>query len=86
MKAKFIKCLGYEENRGYRNLVYEYEYRNKRYEVIDYRNGYSVSMYQQHQQAQNEIDNALDEHKNCKKCTESFEIGLDLFFKSFEED
>ena len=59
-KAIFIKQCDYDTTNEFNNPIYEYEYRGKHYYVIDWRNGYSETMEEQHLREQKQIDDILN--------------------------
>ena len=81
MKAKYIKK--WYDNKG--NAVLVYEYRNKKYDVVDYgwKGGEPLSW--QHKMAQAHIDQQIEiEEKQKTYKTENAEKGLELFWQSVE--
>lgn len=84
IKAKYIGCLGHMPYDKYKSPIYVYEYRGIKYDVTDYRNGYSVSMYQQHHAEQSRIDALLDNKKEETIEMENASIGLNKIFNYFD--
>lgn len=79
MKAKLIE-RSYDHINKHPVLVYEY--RNRRYEVIDYGWKGGEPLAWQHRNEQAHIDEMIErESKPKKRDAESAQVGLDLFWE-----
>ena len=83
MKAKFIgKTYGVDGN-----PVLEYEYRGRKYEVIDYGWKGGEPLGWQHKNEQAKIDQQIEMEEKKKSSSyvgEPAQVGLDLFFSLYK--